>query len=119
MTLRMSKVVGEISERVMQNAAWGAVSRIGVPIILALVLTGIPAHLMWASSVNTAIALAKQDITRVSEDLRVLKDTAREDDKTTVKLLTDVAAVKQDVAAVLRAVTRLEGNEDRRRAPLP
>lgn len=114
MTLRMAKQMAEhAAERVVQSIAWGAVSRIGVPVILALVITGIPAHLYWASGVNAAIALAKNDIAKVADDMKVMKDASREDDKSTTQIKTDVASVKTDVAAILRSLGRLEGQVDR------
>lgn len=113
MTLRMPKIVLSAAESVAQSLVWAAVSRIGVPLILALVVGGIPAHLMWAGGVNAAIALAKADIAKVSEDVKSMKEVAREDDKSTTQIKTDVAAMKQDVTAILRSLGRLEGQVDR------
>lgn len=112
MTLRMPKVVASHVEGIAKSALWAAASRIGVPLILALVMTGIPVHLLWAARVNEELALAKRDIAAVVADVRELKEARREDTKTEATIQSDIAAVKTSVSAILRAIDRVEKQMD-------
>lgn len=109
----MSKVV----EQVTQNLTWEASTRIGVPIILALILTGIPAHLFWASGINRDVALAQAAISSAKDDIRALEMLSKEDSRTTTAVRIEVGEIKRDVAAVLRSLQRMEARDDANRRP--
>ncbi len=111
--LRMPKVVHATAERVVQSVVWTAVSRIGVPVILSLVMAGIPAHLLWASRVNQDLAMAQRDIILGATDIKAMKDVAREDQKSEAQVKADLSSMKTSVDAILRAVGRLESQVDR------
>lgn len=112
MTLRMPKVVLDRATDIAKSALWAAASRVGVPILLALVLTGIPAHLLWAGRVNEELLLAKRDIVLVREDVRGIKEAAKEYQRTETQMQTDLATVKTNVTAILRAIDRIEKQVD-------
>lgn len=112
MTLRMPKIVTSSAEGIAKSVAWAAVSRLGVPIILALVLTGIPAHLLWAQRVNQDLALTMRDVTAVVAEVKAMKEAAKDDRKTETQVLTDLASLKTNVAAILRSIDRIEKLND-------
>lgn len=108
MTLHMSKIVQSVAE----SLGWSAVSRIGVPLILALLLTGVPTHLLWAAWVNEQITVAKHEALVVAATVKELKDTARENAYRDGSLREDMASMKSNVTAILRAIDRVEKQVD-------
>lgn len=112
MTLRMSKVVGARAEEIAKSALWAAASRVGVPIILGLIMTGIPAHLLWANRVNEELLTAKRDIAAVVADVKEIKEKARADRIVETQVQTDLATVSTNVAAILRSIDRIERQVD-------
>jgi hypothetical protein len=112
MTLRMPKIVQSSAEAIAQSMIWAAATRLGVPIILALIVTGIPAHLVWAGRVNEELGVFRRDIAAVVGEVKTLKETARDDKTAESKMQADLAAVTTNVSAILRAIDRVEKQVD-------
>jgi len=116
----MSRIVGSKAEEIAKSALWSAGIRIGVPIILALILSGIPAHLVWALRINDELLIARRDIAAVQEVVKALQVTDKDARRTESQVQSDLATVKTNVTAILRAMDRVEKQFDvlsSRRAP--
>lgn len=108
MTSLMSRIVGSKAEDIAKSALWSAGTRIGVPVILALILSGIPAHLVWAMRINDELLIARRDIAAVQEVVRELQTLDKDARRTEIQVRLDLATVNANVAEIMRVIVRVE-----------
>lgn len=104
----MRAMVNNAAQIISESMLWRAVTRISVPIILAILITGIPTHLLWVSWVNQEVALGKQTALNAREAADDMKSRVRDNTATIGNLRVDVAATRSDVAALLSIVRGIE-----------
>lgn len=104
MTLRMSKMMDDVSKSVV----WAFFTRIGVPVLLAVVIVGVPTAVAFAYRISERSALTDQKIVAIEDEVRSLKNAMAKDREADVKLREDVSGTRAGVEALIRWTQNME-----------